>query len=174
VTSSLNGTELELEDNETSHIVVVKGERLLVGAEWTLRLFDKAGSQLWSQNTPGAAWAVNLSLDGRLAVAALGDGTIRWYRMSDGAELLALFPHVDVQRWVAWTPQGHYNASTGADELIGWHVNRGKDHEADFFPAKQFSEKFNRPDIVVLVLDTLDVDEAARNPRKRLVTPTLR
>ncbi|HXZ00789.1 MAG TPA: caspase family protein [Stellaceae bacterium] len=159
---TLNGKALELETHETSRAVAIDGERLLLGTEWSLRLFDKKGAPLWSQPAPEAAWAVNVTPDGRLAVAAFGDSTIRWYRMRDGAELLALFPHVDGKRWVAWTPQGYYDASVGGDELIGWHVNRGKDREADFFPAKQFSDRFNRPDIVALVLDTLDVDEAIR------------
>jgi WD40 repeat protein len=159
---TLNGKALKLDQYEKSHAVAVNGTRLLLGADWNLRLFDKDGSQIWSQEARSFVWAVNVTPDGRLAVAAFGDGTIRWYRMRDGRELLALFPNVDGERWVAWTPQGYYDASVGGDELIGWHVNRGADHEADFFPAKQFSKQFNRPDIVALVLDTLDVDEAVR------------
>lgn len=159
---TLNGKRLKLEPYETSHAIAVNGGRLLLGTDWWLRLFDHAGLQIWLQRAPTWAKAVNITPDGRLAVAASGDGTIRWYRMRDGVELLALFPHVDGKRWVAWTPQGYYDASAGGDELIGWHVNRGADQEADFFPAKQFSEQFNRPDIIALVLDTLDVDEAAR------------
>ena len=48
------------------------------------------------------------------------------------------------------------------DTLIGWHVNRGRDQAADFFPAAQFRERFYRPDVIARVLDTLDVDEALR------------
>jgi hypothetical protein len=159
---TLNGKPLTLTPYEISRAIAINGERLLLGADWYLRLLDKAGAQIWSDPAPGVTWAVNITPDGRLAVAAFGDGTIRWYRMRDGVELLALFPHVDGKRWVAWTPQGYYDASVGGDDLIGWQVNRGQDHEADFFPAKQFSDQFNRPDIVALVLDTLDVDEAVR------------
>ena len=77
---------------------------------------------------------MSIAANGRMAVAAFGDGTIRWYRLRDGMELLAFFPHRDQKRWVLWTPSGYYDASPGADELIGWHVNRGRDHAADFFP----------------------------------------
>ncbi|KJU86398.1 hypothetical protein MBAV_001408, partial [Candidatus Magnetobacterium bavaricum] len=31
-----------------------------------------------------------------------------------------------------WTTSGYYDASTGVDELIGWHFNNGKDKAADF------------------------------------------
>ena len=159
---TLNSVELKLYRYERANAVAVNDEHLLLGADWSLRLFDKAGSKVWSVAVPGAVWAVNVTPDGRLAVAALDDGTIRWYRMRDGQELLALFPDADGKRWVAWTPQGYYDASVGGDELIGWHVNRSAAKEADFFPAAQFRDRFNRPDIVALVLDTLDVDEAIR------------
>jgi Caspase domain len=159
---TLNGKALGLNPQERSVSITVDTERLLMGADWTLRLFDKGGTPLWTIAAPGITWNVNFTPDRRLAAAAFGDGTIRWYRMRDGAEILALFPHLDGKRWVAWTPQGYYDASVGGDEFIGWQVNRGKDHEADFFPAAQFSEKFYRPDIIALVLDTLDVDEAIK------------
>ncbi len=110
--------------------------------------------------TPGAVWGVNISRDGRLVVAAYGDGTIRWHRLSDGQELLALFVHAKDKRFVAWTPKGYYAASPGAEDLIGWHVNRDWDHAPDFYPASRFRDQFNRPDIVKRVLDDLDEDTA--------------
>ena len=103
---------------------------------------------------PEVAWAVNVTGDGRLVVAGYGDGTIRWHRIADGEEVLALFVHRDGQRWVAWTPQGYYDASANGDTLIGWQVNRGRDQAADFFPAAQFRERFYRPDVIARVLDT--------------------
>ena len=74
-------------------------------------------------------------------------------------ELLALFVHAKDRRWVAWTPKGYYTASTGGEEMIGWHVNRGWNEAADYFPAAQFRDQFNRPDIVQRVLATLDEDD---------------
>jgi WD40 repeat protein len=106
----------------------------LLGTEWSLRLFDKNGKEIWNVPAPSAAWAVNISGNGRVAVAGFADGTIRWYRMEDGKELLAFFPHKDKKRWVIWTPKGYYDASPGGEDLIGWHINNRKDKEADFFP----------------------------------------
>ena len=91
-----------------------------------------------------------------------GDGTVRWHRLSDGDELLALFVHPDGKRWVVWTPQGYYDAAPGADRLIGWHVDRGPDQAADFYAAAQFQERFYRPAVIAQVLKTLDVAEAVR------------
>ena len=160
----LAGKPLTLEKYEHSQSVAIApdGKRFALGADWSLRLFDAQGAEVWQKPVPTVAWAVNVTGDGRLVVAGYGDGTIRWHRISDGEEVLALFVHRDGQRWVAWTPQGYYDASANGDTLIGWQVNRGRDQAADFFPAAQFRERFYRPDVIARVLDTLDVDEALR------------
>jgi hypothetical protein len=108
---------------------------------------------------------LNVTGNRRLIVSACADGTIRWYRVSDGRELLALFIHPDGRRWVMWTPQGYYDASLGADELIGWHINHGYDRVPDFYSVSQFRDRFYRPDVIQRVLQTpnLDIDEAVRD-----------
>jgi WD40 repeat protein len=160
----LNGEPLPLDEYETARSVVVApgGKRFLLGTEWWLRLFDQKGTLRWRQAVPGIAWGVNIPAGGKVGLAAYGDGTIRWHRLEDGEELLALFVHRDGRRWIAWTPEGYYDASAGADGLIGWQVNRGRDEAADFFPVSQFRQRFYRPDVVSRVLDTLDVAEALR------------
>jgi hypothetical protein len=132
----------------------------LLGTSTSLFFFDSAGKEVWRVRTPGGVWGVNTN--GQLAVSALGDGTIRWYRISDGKELLAFFPHVDKKRWILWTPSGYYDASPGAEELIGWHVNNGNDQAADFFPISRFRRDYYRPDVVAKILGTLDEEEAIR------------
>jgi WD40 repeat protein len=156
----LNGRALELAPSERALSVAVRDGRVLLGGDYLLRLFDRTGQQIWQHPIPDAAWRVNQSSDGRLAVAALGDGTVRWYRLRDGQELLALFLTSDAKRWVAFTPSGYYDASPGGEDLIGWHINRGPDQAADFFPASRFHDRMYRPDVVRLVLDTLDENAA--------------
>jgi WD40 repeat protein len=160
-TPTLKGARLPLEQYERARSLAIApdGQRFLLGTEWQLRLFDRNGKQLWEESVPGAAWAVNIAGDGRLAIAAVGDGTIRWYRLADGAELLAFFPHADRERWVVWTPQGYYMASPGGEALIGWHVNRGLD-TPEFYTAGRFRDRFHRPDVIALVLEELDVEKA--------------
>ncbi len=81
--------------------------KFLLGTEWNLYLFDTNGRQIWKVAAPSAAWGVNISDDGKKAVAAYGDGTIRWYNLDNGKELLAFFPHKDGKRWIAWTVSGY-------------------------------------------------------------------
>jgi WD40 repeat protein len=157
----LKGNPLPLK-NEPSESLAVLPDRsaFLLGTSLALRLFDPSGKELWGRRTPGAAWGVNTN--GQLAVAALGDGTIRWFRISNGNEILAFFPHKDQKRWVLWTPSGYYDASPGGEDFIGWHVNNGKERAADFFPISRFRSKYYRPDVIDQVLKTLDEKEALR------------
>ena len=172
---TIDGKTISLIDTEKSQSLAVRSDRsgFVLGAYYSLRSFTGDGSQRWLSEVPGVAWGVNLARNGELVVAAHGDGTIRWYRWSDGKELLALFVHRDDQRWVAWTPTGYYMASAGAEDLIGWHVNRGWEQPADFFPVVRFRNQFYRPDIVKLVLETLDepaavkrANDAAKRPEQ--------
>lgn len=163
---TLNGARLTLHARQfefsRSLALLPRSDGLVLGTDTYLYLFDRNGSQRWKQSAPGAAWAVNVSQDGRWVVAAYADGTIRWHRASDGVEQLAFFPHPDKKRWIMWTPSGYYDASPGAEDLIGWHVNRGKDQAADFFPASRFRDRFHRPDVLSQVLNTQDEGEALR------------
>lgn len=122
----LNGKGLPLKPHETSRALAIApdGQSLLLGTAWYLRRFDRMGQSVWQTQVPDTVWGVNISADGRLAIAALGDGTVRWYRYADGQELLALFVQKETREWVLWTPDGYYDASPGGDRLIGWHLNR--------------------------------------------------
>jgi hypothetical protein len=130
-----------------------------LGTEWSLRTFDANGTQLWRRPVPGSVWAVNITGDGRLVVAAYGDGTIRWHRMSDGVELLAFMPLVDQTNWVAWTPEGFYAATAGAHGVMHWHVNRGWDQAADSVAIRDIPGSY-RPAMLPLVLQELETPRA--------------
>jgi len=161
-TPKLSGRPLSLKDGERSLSLAIMPDRsgFVLGCDWTLRLFDSTEKQSWSVNIPASAWEVNTN--GKIITAAHGDGTVRWYRVSDGKELLAFFPCNDRKRWVLWTPSGYYDASPGAEDLIGWHLNNGKEQAADFFPVSRFRSTRYRPDVIDQVLKTLDEKEKIR------------
>ena len=151
-TPRLNGRPLshvlKQDERVLSHAVTPDGQHLVLGADWGLRLLDGQGAVVWARPVPGVVSAVQVSADGRWVVAAFGDGTVRWHRAHDGAEVLALFPHSDRQRWVLWTPEGFYVAGAGAGNLIGYHVNRGRDQEGEFITAVQMKDHFYNPALV--------------------------
>src|SRR5262249_22332173 len=103
-------------ENSRSLAIARDARSFWLGSEWNLRHFDATGAVIRTIST-STVWAVNLAADDRLVIAAHYDGTIRWYRSEDGAELLAFYPHSDRKRWVAWTPLGHYAASPGAEDF---------------------------------------------------------
>ncbi|EDN71506.1 WD-40 repeat protein [Beggiatoa sp. PS] len=161
----LNGKALSLVPYERSRslAIVPDKSKFLLGTEWSLYLFDTNAQQIWRADVPSVTWGVNISGDGKKAVAAFADGTIRWYNLDNGKELLAFFPHKDGKRWIAWTPSGYYMSSAdNTDNLIGWHVNEGKDKTSSFFPVGALFAKYKRSDIVKKILETMDENEAIR------------
>ena len=102
----------------------------------------------------------------QVVTAALADGTIRWFRFRDGLPLLYLHP--DQRRWVLWTPSGYFDCAPGAEELLGWHVNNCPDQAADYFPLSKFRSTYYRPDVIDLILETLDETEALHTANKTI------
>ena len=70
----LLGRPLGTDEFEVSRSLAIAptGARFILGTEWNLRAFDREGVELWRRPGPGAAWAVNVSGDGRL-----GGGGVR-------------------------------------------------------------------------------------------------
>jgi WD40 repeat protein len=159
----LNGKPISLPPGEISRSLAVAPDRehFLLGTESKLRYFARDGTAQWRVSVQGIVWNVTIARNGRVAVAALSDGTIRWYRLHDGQELLAFYPHTDRKQWVVWTPKGYFDADGGAEELIGWHQNREGNQEADFYGASHFFEQFYHPELVARVLKMVETDSAA-------------
>ena len=163
-TPRFNGRALALKPGEVARsLAMAPGDRSFVlGSEWFLRHYGADGAVLWERRVPAAAWAVNISADGRWVVAGLGDGSVRWLRLNDGAEQMALFVHADRERWIVWTPSGYYDTSVGGENLVGWHLNRAFNQSADFFSAGRFRDRLYRPDVIQKLLAAGDEKEALR------------
>lgn len=161
---SLNGRPLRLGVHETARSLAVAPDAsgFLLGTDWHLRFFDRHGRERWCVPAPGIVWGVNIAGNGRVAAVSSGDGSIRWYRLSDGKELIAFFLNADRKRWVLWTSSGYYDASVGGEELAGWHLNNGPELSADFFPLSRFRAVYCRPDVIARILAAGDEGEAVR------------
>jgi hypothetical protein len=150
---TLDGKPIELWPPERSESLAIHPDnsRFVLGADFFLRAIDSKGQLIWRRDAPSTVWAVNISGDGHLLIAADGDGTIRWHRLDDGRELLALYVLKDKRNWVAWTPEGFYGATPGAFGLLQWQVNRGFDAAADTVPVNAIP-RLRRPDALALAL----------------------
>lgn len=177
----LNGAPVPLPPAEACRSLATApdGQSFLLGTDSNLRSFGRGGQPRWQVALPAPALALNLSGSGQLAVAALADGTLRWYAGAEGRELLALFAHGDRKRWVAFTPSGYYDSSLEGATLLGWQLDRGAEQAADFFPASLLRAHRYRPDVVARVLLTLDEERAlaeadAEAEQKEKPLPVLR
>jgi hypothetical protein len=110
---------------------------ILLGTDTHLRLFDPEGRPVASIVTPAAVWGI--AVVGGTAVAALGDGTIRWYGIApELAERGALFVHADARRWALWTPEALFDhAPSGGQELVGVHLNGARNATPEFASFQQ-------------------------------------
>jgi hypothetical protein len=96
----------------------------------------------------------------------MADGTVRWWRSRDGVHLLTLL--LDSEgRWVLWTPGGYFDASAGADRLVGWALASASLPSMDFYSLNRFRERFNRPDVIDALLETQDESAAFELLRAR-------
>lgn len=158
----INGDTIDSWENNRSVDINSNATEIVFGAdEGQIFKTDSSGNILWATKTSvGGVWAVNISGNDKVVVTALSDGTIRWFRMEDGKELLAYYLDTDKKRWVLFTPSGYYDASPGGEDFLGWHVNNGVNKSPSFFPVSRFREQFYRPDIIDGILETYDESKA--------------
>ena len=148
----LNGQRLPLGTGEIARSAAVAGDRVLLGTDTHLRLFDRRGRQLAEAPATGAVWALALAPQAGAAVAALGDGTLRWFDI-DGerplAERGALYVHADGVRWALFTPEGFFDhAEGGGQELVGVHLNRRAAEQPDWASFAQAYRALYAPAVV--------------------------
>jgi WD40 repeat protein len=144
--------KLDTDERALSYAFSPDKPSLYIGTNHALRLYSLNGVLLQNVPTSAAVQRVNVSPDGRHAIAALRDGTIRWYDTKNWNEQLAVYISDDPQKWIAWTPDGYYDAGPGADALIGWQINRGPKREPLFYPARQFSDLYYRSGLATQVI----------------------
>jgi WD40 repeat protein len=127
----------------------------IVGTNRALYRVSEQGAVLWRVPVDTEIRALNTSADGRLVVSAMADGTVRWWRARDGRLILTLLAQAGGQ-WVIWTPGGYYDASTGADRVVGWALPRGQQQAMSYFSLNRFRDRFLRPDVIDAVFTHLD------------------
>ncbi|MEO8057296.1 MAG: caspase family protein [Burkholderiales bacterium] len=163
----IGGKPMALADDERSRAATVirasatSTGAAIVGTNRALYAVSEQGAVLWRMPVDTEVRSVNASADGRLVVSAMADGTLRWWRARDGVLLMTLLATSD-GRWVVWTPSGYYDASAGADQIVGWALGQGPQRPMGYYSLNRFRDRFNRPDVINALLKTLDETEALR------------
>jgi WD40 repeat protein len=125
----------------------------LNGHLWLYALDGTPRAQLVGHT--GEIKAVAASADGRWALSGSADQTLKLWDLSTLSAsgttrlspTLSLFP-TDDGEWIAWTSQGFFTASAHGAQLIGYSINRGLAHTADYIVIEQMYERFFRPDLI--------------------------
>jgi hypothetical protein len=163
---TLNGRELPFTNYEIARSLAIApdAKRFFLGSTFALAAFDDAGARIWLWRSRSEVSAVNASRDGRVVVTASRDGAIHWGRADDGLELLALqvLPNKgDPAKWdwVLWTPEGFYEATPGAEDVLKWVTNHGPDKAATTLPVSAIA-KLHRRNALPHVLDQLETAHA--------------
>ncbi|MCB1191294.1 MAG: hypothetical protein KDK90_12695 [Leptospiraceae bacterium] len=160
----LNNKEIILEKGDFSRSISISlDEKLaLLGTDNYLYLFDKHVKELWKIPIPASTYSVNISMDKNVVVAALEDGTIRWYRLEDGSELVALLVLKDFRGWVLFSPSGYYDTNDEkAEELLGWVINTGRTNSSYFVPSFILNRYLNSSQVISYIIDHNKTDKEA-------------
>lgn len=150
----LNAARLALDRNEYARAAALlpDNKRLLLGTDTHLRLFAADGHLLAAMPIQAAAWAVTVAADGTTALAALLDGTLRWYSLQPAdllAERAALFADPAGARWVLFTPEGFFDdGDRGGNELVGLLLNRARNQQPAWLSFSQAYRTLYAPSIV--------------------------
>ncbi len=176
----VNGLPVALGQAEVSRALAHfrHGGGAVLGTSHRLVRLGEGNKVSWEVRNADEVRSVNITGDDRMIVTGMSDGTLRWWRASDGRPLMSLLATRD-GKWVVWTPEGYFDASAGADRLVGWTVNRPGEPAADHFSLNRFRERFNRPDLIdrvleaatpVAALDPSTVLRVARAPAESTTT----
>jgi len=125
----------------------------LIGSDLYLAVYEVGKSRpvRLLEGHQGGVKAAAVSPNRRYLATAGTDQTIRIWDLQDTKAtvipVLSIFWSAD-DEWIAWTPQGYYNASPLGDRYIGWQVNRGPARDAEFYEAAKYAPLFYRPDVL--------------------------
>lgn len=141
---------------------LLPGRRAVVGTQDGAYLVDiRTARSLYHMTERGEElWNLAPSPNWQYVLTGGNDQVLRVWRIDSGELLLALF--VAGEEWIAWTPQGYYAASLAGESLMGWHLNRGAESLADYYPASRFHKSFYRPDVIRRLLETGNLEKAVQ------------
>lgn len=114
----------------------------------TIFLWDPVTGELLRAIDSGRRWpmALDFSRDGRLLAMGNCDGSLLLWRMPEVMESKSPRPAVTLvaldqgTEWLAYTPQGYYDCSPGAEDYLIWRSG------SEFLGPTALARRFHRPD----------------------------
>jgi len=162
----LAGRAMPLESGETARAASFMpggGSDAFVGTSRALMRIDAGGQVLWRRQPGAEVNALVVAITGERVVTALSDGTLRWWHAASGEPLAAVLALPGGQ-WLAWTPEGYFDASAGGDALAGWVVHAPGSARIELHRLERFRAAYRRPDLVDAALGITGTARAAAPP----------
>ncbi len=145
-----NGRRLATLSGHTAPVLAVafnpSGSLIASGAgDSTIRLWDGNGrlARTLSGHT-NAVRSVAFGPEGTTLASGSDDGTLRLWSPVDATALATVLAFGD-DEWLAYGPQGHFNASTHRSPYVAWRVGN------TIYDLDQFFERFYTPDLLVRI-----------------------
>ncbi|MBI3947869.1 MAG: hypothetical protein HY321_18255 [Armatimonadetes bacterium] len=123
------------------------GRVLAAGAsDGTLVLWDAATARVLRgvRTDPGGLNGLAFSPNGELLATAGADGATHLWRLADLLAKGRVRPAASLVlasggRWLTYTPEGYYECSPDAEEMLRWRVG------SDLLPAERLRDRFRQP-----------------------------
>lgn len=134
------------------------------GSNGYLKIYNFKGEEVANLvGHTGEIWTI--AVDGDRLVSGSSDQTIRVWNLSNlKTELLPtlnIFVSRDNQ-WVVWSNKGYFNSSIKGDKYVGYHINKGSNHEANYVPSDSYYKTLYRADIIENIWKTGDESQAIK------------
>lgn len=123
----------------------------------------------------GTVWSIAAA--DNILVSGSSDQTIKlWnleglrHQQSDIKEISPLI-NIFVSRddeWVVWSGKGYYASSIGGDQYVGYHINRGYDHAADYFSSDRFFRTYYQPSLLENIVKLKNEEKALAYTKKKM------
>ena len=113
----------------------------------TIKLWGRASGELLKTLEGHSDWvtAVAFSPDGKIVASGCDDTSIRFWRVRDGTALATSYSS-DNRDYITFSPQGYYVSSAGGEKFAAWRIDN------EVYTFEQYSEQFNRPDLISRIL----------------------
>ncbi|EJF06036.1 WD40 repeat-containing protein, partial [Thiovulum sp. ES] len=168
---NLNGEEIANLVGHTGEVwsIAIEGDRLVSGSkDQTIRVWDlskiknyvpkrEIDEDFISEIKKATSWTRQQILERKDFIKQKTGVSIYKANAKSMQPQLSLFIDKNSE-WVAWTPENFYTGSEKGDDLIGFHINQGSEHEAFWLPISELSE-LNRPDLVKKSINGKDLSK---------------
>ncbi len=145
-------------DGRLRSYTIINNETIAVGGDFSLKLYARDG--VFKRELKGFNGAIISIVSANNRIAALcEDQTVRTWNLETNELLVSVYV-APKGEWIAWTPQGYYDASSGGEKYMGWQVDLETSELSKFYKSNVFAAKYHVPEMVKQTMATGNFETA--------------